>query len=61
MFMNYAKAIHILYDNSVNPIAFNRDEALFFNLKFYHELHEQPNQQFDTISYKFMMLCHVIY
>ncbi|CAB4438088.1 unnamed protein product [Rhizophagus irregularis] len=57
------KAIHIFYDNSVNSIAFNRDGALFFNLKFYIGLHEQECKSkptIDAMTYWFMMFCHVL-
>jgi hypothetical protein len=58
-----SKAIHIFYDNSVNSIAFNRDGALFFNLKFYLELHEQvckTKPTIDAMTYWFMTFCHVL-
>ncbi|UZO10676.1 uncharacterized protein OCT59_002255 [Rhizophagus irregularis] len=57
------KAIHIFYDNSVNSIAFNRDGALFFNLKFYLELHEQKcktKPTIDAMTYWFTIYCHVL-
>ncbi|CAB4394655.1 unnamed protein product [Rhizophagus irregularis] len=57
------KAIHIFYDNSVNSIAFNRDGALFFNLKFYIGLHEQECKSkptIDAMTYWFMMFCHIL-
>jgi hypothetical protein len=57
------KAIHIFYDNSVNSIAFNRDGALFFNLKFYIGLPEQECKSkptIDAMTYWFMMFCHVL-
>ncbi|CAB4394670.1 unnamed protein product [Rhizophagus irregularis] len=57
------KAIHIFYDNSVNSIAFNRDGALFFNLKFYLELHEQKcktKPTIDAMTFWFTIYCHVL-
>ena len=55
------KDIHIFYDSSSNSIAFNRDQALFFNLKFYLELHDDECKIKPTINamtYWFMMFCH---
>ncbi|GET66321.1 uncharacterized protein OCT59_002254 [Rhizophagus irregularis] len=57
------KVIHIFYDNSKNSIAFNRDRALFFNLKFYLELHEQTCKNkptIDAMTYWFTIYCHVL-
>ncbi|PKY40926.1 hypothetical protein RhiirA4_454398 [Rhizophagus irregularis] len=57
------KVIHIFYDNSKNSIAFNRDGALFFNLKFYLELHEQTCKNkptIDAMTYWFTIYCHVL-
>ena len=57
------KAIHIFYDSSVNSIALNRDGALFFNLKFYLELHEQKcktKPTIDAMTYWFTIYCHVL-
>ncbi|CAB4394674.1 unnamed protein product [Rhizophagus irregularis] len=57
------KVIHIFYDNSKNSIAFNRDRSLFFNLKFYLELHEQTCKNkptIDAMTYWFTIYCHVL-
>ncbi|CAB5200411.1 unnamed protein product [Rhizophagus irregularis] len=58
-----SKVIRIFYDDSVNSIAFNRDGALFFNLKFYLELHEQEcktKPTIDAMTYWFMIFCHIL-
>ncbi|GBB83155.1 hypothetical protein RclHR1_00010037 [Rhizophagus clarus] len=55
------KVVHIFYDDSSNSIAFNRDGALFFNLRFYIALHEQEcklRPTNDVMTYWFMTFCH---
>jgi hypothetical protein len=55
------KDIHIFYDGTSNSIAFNRNRELFFNLKFYRELHDEECKIIPTINamtYWFMMFCH---
>ncbi|GBB83158.1 hypothetical protein RclHR1_00010040 [Rhizophagus clarus] len=55
------KDIHVFYDGISNSIAFNRNRELFFNLKFYHELHDEECKNKPTINamtYWFMMFCH---
>ncbi|GES95293.1 hypothetical protein GLOIN_2v1834046 [Rhizophagus clarus] len=55
------KDIHIFYDDISNSIAFNHNRELFFNLKFYHELHEEECKNkltVDAMTYWFMMFCH---
>ncbi|RIA81211.1 hypothetical protein C1645_837362 [Glomus cerebriforme] len=55
------QAIHIFYDNYSNSVAFNRDRALFFNLKFYIGLHDKDckiKPTSDAMIYWFMTFCH---
>ncbi|PKC61018.1 hypothetical protein RhiirA1_488641 [Rhizophagus irregularis] len=55
------KDIHVFYDETSNSIAFNRNSELFFNLKFYCELHDEECRNKPTINamtYWFMMICH---
>ncbi|RIA98304.1 hypothetical protein C1645_812855 [Glomus cerebriforme] len=55
------KVIHVFYDDNSNTIAFNRDGALFFNLKFYIGLHEEEckvRPTNDVMTYWFMTFCH---
>ncbi|CAI2174465.1 1539_t:CDS:10 [Funneliformis geosporum] len=55
------KAIHVFYDNNASSIAFNRDKALFFNLKFYLGLHDEEcktKPTSDAMTYWFMTFCH---
>ncbi|GBC47128.1 uncharacterized protein OCT59_002225 [Rhizophagus irregularis] len=55
------KDIHVFYDETSNSIAFNRNNELFFNLKFYCELHDEECKNKPTINamtYWFMMICH---
>ncbi|RIA99607.1 hypothetical protein C1645_811167 [Glomus cerebriforme] len=55
------KDIHIFYDNNANSIAFNRDGTLFFNLKFYLELHKKECEikpTIDVMTYWFTIFCH---
>jgi hypothetical protein len=55
------QAIHIFYDNYTNSIAFNRDRALFFNLKFYIGFHDEEckyNPTSNAMTYWFMTFCH---
>jgi len=55
------EAIHVFYDNCTGSIAFNRNRALFFNLKFYIVLHDDEckiKPTTDAMSYWFMTICH---
>ena len=55
------KAVHVFYDNNSSSIAFNRDKALFFNLKFYLGLHDEQckiRPTSDAMTYWFMTFCH---
>ncbi|GBB91210.1 hypothetical protein RclHR1_01840007 [Rhizophagus clarus] len=55
------KDIHVFYDGISNSIAFNHNRELFFNLKFYYELHDDECKNKPTIiamTYWFMMFCH---
>ncbi|PKY19450.1 hypothetical protein RhiirB3_432504 [Rhizophagus irregularis] len=52
--------INIFYSDD-NTIAFNYDKTFFFNLKFYHELHDDECKIKPTInamSYWYMTFCH---
>ncbi|CAG8699615.1 4190_t:CDS:10, partial [Gigaspora margarita] len=52
--------IHIFYDNYSSSIAFNRQNALFFSLKYYIESHYSENSTLSSnamISW-FMTFCH---
>src|SRR4051812_47903058 len=54
-------AIHVFYDNNSSTIAFNRDRALFFNLKFYIGLHDEEckiKPTCNAMTYWFMTFCH---
>ena len=53
--------INIFYDENTNSVAFNRDGKLFFNLKFYFELHEEECKNgltTDAMTYWFTIFCH---
>ncbi|KAJ1973336.1 hypothetical protein H4R34_005110 [Dimargaris verticillata] len=57
------QAMHIFYDTEVPTIAFNRGQSLFFNLRFFVDLHHPewlavPAQRADVYFYWFMVLCH---
>ncbi|GBB83172.1 hypothetical protein RclHR1_00010054 [Rhizophagus clarus] len=52
--------INIFYSND-HTIAFNYEKTFFFNLKFYHELHDDEckiKPTVDAISFWFMTFCH---
>ena len=56
-----SQAIHIFYDNYTNTVAFNRDRALFFNLKFYIGFHDKDckiKPTCNAMTYWFMTICH---
>ncbi len=53
--------VHVFYDNNTNSIAFNDKRLLFFNFKFYHELHADESSikyKIDAITYWYMIFCH---
>jgi len=55
------EAIHVFYDENTSSITFNCDKSLFFNLKFYLELHEEECKARFTnnaMIYWFMTVCH---
>jgi len=55
------RAIHVFYDNYTNTVAFNRDRALFFNLKFYIGLHDKESEtrpKEEAMTYWYMTFCH---
>jgi hypothetical protein len=53
------KAVHIFWDLEGSKIAFNRDRALFFNLRYYLGWHfENDLESRETFYYWFMVFCH---
>lgn len=51
---------NIFYSND-NTIAFNYEKTFFFNLKFYHELHDDEckiKPTVNALSYWYMTFCH---
>ena len=55
------EAIHIFYDHGAIPIAFNNNNALFFNLKFYLEYHHDESKikfTMNTMIFWFILICH---
>ncbi|CAJ0836131.1 4791_t:CDS:10 [Entrophospora sp. SA101] len=56
----HQKAVHVFYDPAADSIAFNRNNSLFFNFKFYIALHDSENLQFsiETMVYWYMTFCH---
>lgn len=63
-----ALAIHIFYDTTGNTIAFYRNGSLFFNLRFYLNLHDAPSaapdsqvrrtKRRDALKFWYMTMCH---
>ncbi|RHZ75365.1 hypothetical protein Glove_216g186 [Diversispora epigaea] len=54
-------ATHVFYDKNTSSIAFNRGKALFFNFRFYLDLHYQIEggiSSTETYSYWYMTFCH---
>ena len=61
VFQLSSEAIHVFHDDDTSSITFNCDGALFFNLKFYLELHEEEcKTRFinNAMIYWFMTVCH---
>lgn len=52
-----AGVTHIYYDENGQTIAFNLDGSLFFNFRYYRELHAQGKLT-DALVYWFVVACH---
>lgn len=55
------KTIHIFYDESGSTIAFNQNKALFFNYRYFENLHLPLVQQRNTANalvYWFVVMAH---
>jgi len=55
------KTVHIFYDDSGSTIAFNRNKALFFNYRYFENLHlplAQQGTKADAIVYWCVVLAH---
>ncbi|MCJ1385120.1 hypothetical protein MMC17_008239 [Xylographa soralifera] len=54
-------SIHLFQDNGSSTIAFNQSQALFFNYRYFENLHLPrvlQNSKTDAIIYWFVVLCH---
>ncbi len=61
IFQLSTEAVHIFYDENTSSISFNRNNALFFNLKYYIELHEEDCRvrlTINAVTYWFIAFCH---
>lgn len=55
------KAVHIFYDDSGSTIAFNTRKALFFNYRYFENLHlplVQQGNKTDAIAYWCVVMAH---
>ena len=55
------KSLHIFHDHQSNTIAFNHNKALFFNYRYFEDLHfanVRKGKKSEAIIYWFVVLCH---
>ena len=54
-------SVHIFYDDAGSTIAFNQNKALFFNYRYFENLHlpsEQQGKKTDTLVYWCVVMAH---
>lgn len=55
------ECIHIFYDETGSTIAFNQDKALFFNYRYFQNLHlsdVREGKRSDAVVYWFVVMAH---
>lgn len=61
IFLLDRKGLHIFYDDRGSTIAFNQNKSLFFNYRYFENLHlkqMEKGQTGDAVVYWFVVMAH---